>query len=62
MNIANIAAKLKGAFGFVTAQQSVTGGVEIFGPSGDPLIVIADSAPDDDDGRADGVIYIQTEA
>lgn len=28
MNIANIAAKLKGAFGFVTAQQSVTGVVK----------------------------------
>lgn len=40
----------------------VTGMVEIFGPGGDPVIVIAAAAPSDADGRADGVVYIQTEA
>lgn len=40
----------------------VTGGIEILGPGGDAVIVIEAAAPDDGDGRADGVIYIQTEA
>lgn len=42
MNIANIAAKLKGAFGFVTAQQSVTGGMGFNGQ-----IVDMDETPDE---------------
>lgn len=40
----------------------LTGGIEIIGPSGDAVIVIEAAAPDDEDGRADGVIYIQTGA
>lgn len=46
----------------VMARTTLTGGIEILGPSGDAVIVIEAAAPDDEDGRADGVIYIQTEA
>lgn len=34
LNLAILAAKLKGAFGFVTAEQSVTGGIGFIGPDG----------------------------
>lgn len=55
-------APLTSASGALLSRTATDGAVEIVLPDGNPIFVISPDAPNDADGRPDGVIYIQTAA